>query len=90
MVQATQYGVGHDLAAVRQRFRRAGDRLRDALMRSGIIEVADVFVRPCGVEVSTSIERYHWSRVIKAASYRYAQAYGETSIRKAWGDKSMM
>jgi len=64
--------------------------LLNALMGSGVVEVAGVFVRPCGVEVSTSIERYHWSRVIKAASYRYAQAYGETSIRKAWGDKSMM
>ena len=46
VVQATQYGKGHDLAAVRQRFRGAGDTLRDALMGSGVVEVVDIFLDP--------------------------------------------
>ena len=30
---------------------------------------AVVVVRPCGAGVSTSDQRYHWSKVVKAASY---------------------
>jgi hypothetical protein len=33
-----------------------------------------ILLRPCGVEVSTSRGRYHWSNVIKAASYLLAKS----------------
>jgi hypothetical protein len=39
---------------------------------------ACVVLRPCGVEVSTSNERYHWSNVIKAASYLPEKKPAET------------
>ena len=44
MVQTAEYWIGEDLATVWQRLGRAGDRLRDALMRSGMVKVADVFL----------------------------------------------
>ncbi len=44
VVQTAEYREGDDPAAVRQRLRRARDRLRDALVWSGVVEVADVFL----------------------------------------------
>ena len=40
VVQAAEYWMADDLTVVRQRLSRAGDRLRDALMRSGKVGVA--------------------------------------------------
>ncbi len=43
VVQAAENWMGHDFAAVRRALRRAGNTLLDALMGSGVVEVAGVF-----------------------------------------------
>ena len=44
VVQTAEYWKRHDFAAVREVLRRAGDRLLDVLMESGVVEVADIFL----------------------------------------------
>ena len=49
-----------------------------------------IVLRPCGIEVSASRMRHHWSNVIKAASYLHRHLYRDTFTRKSRGDKSMV
>ena len=48
-----------------------------------------IVVRPCGVEVSASDERHHWSKVVKAASYLLVSDEQGYLDLKRRGDKSM-
>ncbi len=43
VMQAAEYWMGDDLSAVRRELRRAWNTLLDALMGSGVVEVAGVF-----------------------------------------------
>jgi hypothetical protein len=78
-MQAAEYWVGDDLSTVRRGLRRAWNTLLDALMRSGVVEVAQAFLDRLVEVVLTQDQEEVQAFTTQAAQEALADGIGQQS-----------